>query len=42
MPLPNRFCRLFDLVDNQQVTIVEMFALGWVRKVRLGNGDEGC
>lgn len=35
-----KFCRLFDLVVTQTATVVEMYVLGGVRKVRLRSGKE--
>jgi hypothetical protein len=29
VPLCVRFCRLFDLLENKMVTIVQMYAWGW-------------
>jgi len=39
--LKNTFSRRFDLSINKMITVAKMYALGWGKRVKLGDGGVG-
>lgn len=42
IPLRLRFNRLYELVENMMLRVVEMCHLGWEEGERFGSGGGGC